>query len=155
MMKLTEVTCVIPSTSRNVVRIVTTAISSGTIATADANTNTSSNWFGYNQGTLEQNGKLFVFDASDLYKDSDTFDPTLIIEAYPIVNTYGPFNQLSSADKYVLTQGIAQISVNAGYAADWSGLFAALSMSILPMIIVYAFFQRQIQAGLTAGAVKS
>jgi hypothetical protein len=24
-----------------------------------ANTNTSSNWFGYNQGTLEQNGKLF------------------------------------------------------------------------------------------------
>src|SRR6185312_7174127 len=31
-----------------------------------------------------QNGKLFVFDASDNYKDSDTFDPTLIIEAYPI-----------------------------------------------------------------------
>jgi N-acetylglucosamine transport system permease protein len=65
-----------------------------------------------------------------------------------------PVVLMTSADKYVLTQGIAQISVNAGYAADWSGLFAALSMSILPMIIVYAFFQRQIQAGLTAGAVK-
>jgi N-acetylglucosamine transport system permease protein len=65
-----------------------------------------------------------------------------------------PLVLMTNADKYVLTQGIAQISVNAGYEADWSGLFAALSMSILPMIIVYAFFQRQIQAGLTAGAVK-
>ena len=65
-----------------------------------------------------------------------------------------PLVLMTDADKYVLTQGIAQISVNAGYEADWSGLFAALSMSILPMIIVYAFFQRQIQAGLTAGAVK-
>jgi N-acetylglucosamine transport system permease protein len=57
-------------------------------------------------------------------------------------------------DKWVLTQGIAQISVTAGYEADWSGLFAALTISILPMIIVYAVFQRQIQSGLTAGAVK-
>ena len=57
-------------------------------------------------------------------------------------------------DKWVLTQGIAQISVTAGYEADWSGLFAALTISILPMIIVYAIFQRQIQSGLTAGAVK-
>ena len=65
-----------------------------------------------------------------------------------------PLVLMTDRDKYVLTQGIAQISVNAGYEADWSGLFAALSMSILPMIIVYAFFQRQIQAGLTAGAVK-
>jgi N-acetylglucosamine transport system permease protein len=65
-----------------------------------------------------------------------------------------PLVLMTDSDKYVLTQGIAQISVNAGYEADWSGLFAALSMSILPMIIVYAFFQRQIQAGLTAGAVK-
>jgi N-acetylglucosamine transport system permease protein len=57
-------------------------------------------------------------------------------------------------DKWVLTQGIASININAGYAADWSGLFAAISLAILPMIIVYAIFQRQIQAGLTAGAVK-
>lgn len=32
-----------------------------------------------------QNGKLFVFDASDLHKDSNTFDPSLIVDAYPIV----------------------------------------------------------------------
>ncbi|MFF0154913.1 carbohydrate ABC transporter permease [Micromonospora sp. NPDC005203] len=66
-----------------------------------------------------------------------------------------PLVLLSNAkDKWVLTQGIADISVNAGYEADWSGLFAALTIAILPMIIVYGVFQRQIQAGLTAGAVK-
>jgi N-acetylglucosamine transport system permease protein len=55
---------------------------------------------------------------------------------------------------YVLTQGIARISTAAGYQADWAALFAALTLSILPMILVYAFFQRHIQQGLTAGAVK-
>jgi N-acetylglucosamine transport system permease protein len=51
--------------------------------------------------------------------------------------------------KYVLTQGIARISTAAGYEADWAALFAALTLSILPMIVVYAFFQRHIQRGLT------
>jgi N-acetylglucosamine transport system permease protein len=65
-----------------------------------------------------------------------------------------PVVLMTSDSKKVLTQGIAQININAGYAADWSGLFAAISLSILPMIVVYAIFQRQIQSGLTAGAVK-
>ena len=38
---------------------------------------------------------------------------------------------------------------------QWTRQFqAALTLAILPMIIVYAIFQRQIQAGLTAGALK-
>jgi N-acetylglucosamine transport system permease protein len=57
-------------------------------------------------------------------------------------------------DKWLLTQGIAAISTSAGYRADWPALFAALTIAIMPMIIVYAVFQRQIQSGLTAGAVK-
>ncbi|GAA0804430.1 carbohydrate ABC transporter permease [Spirilliplanes yamanashiensis] len=81
-----------------------------------------------------------------------------------IFNIVGQWNQYllpvaimqgAGADsKWVLTQGIAAISVSAGYQANWAALFAALTMSIIPMIVVYAFFQRQIQAGLTAGAVK-
>jgi N-acetylglucosamine transport system permease protein len=81
-----------------------------------------------------------------------------------IFNIVGQWNQYllpvvilqgAGADsKWVLTQGIANVSVQAGYHADWSTLFAALTLSILPMIVVYAIFQRQIQAGLTAGAVK-
>jgi N-acetylglucosamine transport system permease protein len=81
-----------------------------------------------------------------------------------IFNIVGQWNQYllpvvimqgAGADsKWVLTQGIANISTQAGYHAEWSTLFAALTLSIIPMIIVYAVFQRQIQAGLTAGAVK-
>jgi N-acetylglucosamine transport system permease protein len=65
-----------------------------------------------------------------------------------------PVVLMTDPRRKVLTQGIAEISVNAGYQADWSGLFAAVSITILPMIIFYAVFQRQIQAGLTAGALK-
>jgi N-acetylglucosamine transport system permease protein len=68
----------------------------------------------------------------------------------PVVIMTGP----GAEQKYLLTQGIANISTSAGYHAEWSTLFAALTLSILPMIVVYAVFQRQIQAGLTAGAVK-
>ncbi|HEV7961703.1 MAG TPA: carbohydrate ABC transporter permease [Actinoplanes sp.] len=81
-----------------------------------------------------------------------------------IFNIVGQWNQYllpvaimqgAGADsKWVLTQGIASISVSAGYHAEWSTLFAALTLAILPMIVVYAIFQRQIQSGLTAGAVK-
>lgn len=81
-----------------------------------------------------------------------------------IFNIVGQWNQYllpivimqgaGSESNYVLTQGIANISVSAGYHAQWSTLFAALTLSIIPMIIVYAIFQRQIQSGLTAGAVK-
>jgi N-acetylglucosamine transport system permease protein len=81
-----------------------------------------------------------------------------------IFNIIGQWNQYllplallqgeGAENKWVLTQGIANISVNAGFEADWGGLFAALSMAILPMIVMYGIFQRQIQHGLTAGAVK-
>jgi N-acetylglucosamine transport system permease protein len=81
-----------------------------------------------------------------------------------IFNIVGQWNQYllpvaimqgAGADsKWVLTQGIANISTSAGYQAEWATLFAALTLAILPMIIVYAIFQRQIQSGLTAGALK-
>jgi len=57
-------------------------------------------------------------------------------------------------ERWVLTQGIASISTAAGFKSDWGALFAAITIAILPMIIIYALMQRQIQSGLTAGAVK-
>ncbi|HEY7484940.1 MAG TPA: carbohydrate ABC transporter permease [Streptosporangiaceae bacterium] len=80
-----------------------------------------------------------------------------------IFNVIGQWNQYllpivllpgDAQDKWLITQGIAGISTTAGYEADWPGLFAALSIAIIPVVIVYIIFQRQIQAGLTAGAVK-
>jgi len=40
------------------------------------------------------------------------------------------------------------------YSTNWPALTAALTLSILPILIVYIFMQRQFVAGLTAGAVK-
>ncbi|GAA2041328.1 carbohydrate ABC transporter permease [Catenulispora yoronensis] len=79
-----------------------------------------------------------------------------------IFNVLGQWNQYllplvllpGDKNKWVLTQGIADISTIAGYEADWPALFAALCMSVLPVVAAYIVFQRHIQSGLTAGAVK-
>jgi ABC-type glycerol-3-phosphate transport system permease component len=41
------------------------------------------------------------------------------------------------------------------YSTNWPDLTAGLTMSIVPVVIVYVFMQRQFVAGLTLGAVKS
>jgi N-acetylglucosamine transport system permease protein len=57
-------------------------------------------------------------------------------------------------DRYVLAQGLAFLAVSQGYRSDWSGLFAGLVIAMLPVLVAYLLFQRQIRAGLTAGAVR-
>ncbi|MFI6909481.1 carbohydrate ABC transporter permease [Nonomuraea sp. NPDC050394] len=79
-----------------------------------------------------------------------------------IFNVLGQWNQYllplvllpGNKHKWVITQGIADISTIAGYEADWPALFAALSMTVLPVVVAYIVFQRHIQSGLTSGAVK-
>lgn len=57
-------------------------------------------------------------------------------------------------DKYVISQGLASIAHSAGQASDFSGMFAGLTISMLPVLIVYLIFQRQITGGMTVGAIK-
>jgi raffinose/stachyose/melibiose transport system permease protein len=40
------------------------------------------------------------------------------------------------------------------YVTDWNSVLAALSLAVIPMLILYAVFSRQLIRGLTAGAVK-
>ncbi|SCF03368.1 carbohydrate ABC transporter permease [Micromonospora mirobrigensis] len=54
----------------------------------------------------------------------------------------------------VISAGLIELSVNQGYKSDWSGLFAGVTMAMLPVLIVYIVFQRQVQSGLTAGVSK-
>ncbi len=49
-----------------------------------------------------QNNKLYVFDATDGTKWSDALDPQLVVEAYPLVTDFAPFNALPGASNYVL-----------------------------------------------------
>jgi N-acetylglucosamine transport system permease protein len=78
-----------------------------------------------------------------------------------IFNFLGQWNQyilplvlLTSSDKYVLSQGLAFLEHQQRYQSDWSGLFAAVVIVMLPTLIVYTIFQNQIQRGLTIGALK-
>ncbi|MEU1243317.1 carbohydrate ABC transporter permease [Micromonospora parva] len=56
--------------------------------------------------------------------------------------------------KWMLAQGLFALSVSQGYAGDYARLFAGLSIAVLPVLAVYVAFQRQVQAGLTAGQLK-
>ncbi|MDI3402348.1 carbohydrate ABC transporter permease [Streptomyces cavernicola] len=78
-----------------------------------------------------------------------------------IFNFLGQWNQYmlptvlnSEPQNKVLTQGLVQLAVSQGYKGDWSGLFAGLVMAMLPVLAAYIVFQRQVVAGLTAGALK-
>jgi raffinose/stachyose/melibiose transport system permease protein len=40
------------------------------------------------------------------------------------------------------------------FATDWNAVLAALSLAVLPILVLYALFSRQLIRGITAGAVK-
>jgi N-acetylglucosamine transport system permease protein len=79
-----------------------------------------------------------------------------------IFNVLGQWNQfllpqvLNQGENphFVLTQGLQDLNQQTGYAGNWGEMFAGLTIAMLPMILFYALFQRQVQAGLTAGALK-
>jgi N-acetylglucosamine transport system permease protein len=78
-----------------------------------------------------------------------------------LFNVLGHWNQyvlpvvlMNEPDKKVLAQGLASLAISQGYRGDWTALFAGLVIALLPVLIVYVLFQKQVQAGLTAGVLK-
>ncbi|WP_299540231.1 carbohydrate ABC transporter permease [uncultured Streptomyces sp.] len=78
-----------------------------------------------------------------------------------IFNFLGQWNQYmlptvlnTDPEKRVLAQGLVELSTSQGYKGDYSGLFAGLVIAMLPVLAAYIVFQRQVVAGLTAGALK-
>ena len=72
-----------------------------------------------------------------------------------IFNFLGLWNQYllpvvlnTDGDKYVLAQGLKSLQAQQGYESDWGAMFASVTITILPVMIVYAIFQRQLQGGL-------
>ncbi|MER6180452.1 MULTISPECIES: carbohydrate ABC transporter permease [unclassified Streptomyces] len=83
-----------------------------------------------------------------------------------IFNTLGQWNQFilptvlmqpqsgDDPERYVLTQGLIQLQQQQGYASDLPVLFAGVTIAMIPMLVVYLSFQRQVQAGLTSATLK-
>jgi N-acetylglucosamine transport system permease protein len=81
--------------------------------------------------------------------------------AMGIFNFLGQWNQfllplvlMPDENKYVLSQGLAFLAIQQGYANDYSALFAAMTITMIPTLVVYILFQRRLESGLTAGALK-
>ncbi len=78
-----------------------------------------------------------------------------------IFNFLGLWNQFlipvainTNADNYVLSQGMAAFASQAGYAVDFGALFAAVVITVTPVLIVYIIFQRQLQGSVSQGTMK-
>jgi len=67
-------------------------------------------------------------------------------------NFLAPLIILSSPDKYVLT--LALRSVQSIANSPWGAIMLGTFLSMLPLLLAFLFFSRQMMAGLTAGAVK-
>ena len=61
---------------------------------------------------------------------------------------------LQSQENYTLALAIDFISSEAEYTNAWGTLFASLVIAIVPVIVLYAIFQKRIAKGMTEGAIK-
>jgi N-acetylglucosamine transport system permease protein len=81
--------------------------------------------------------------------------------AMGIFNFLGQWNQyllplvlMQDEDKRVLSQGLGMLAIQQGYQNDYGALFAAMTITMIPTLVVYILFQRRLESGLTAGALK-
>ena len=56
--------------------------------------------------------------------------------------------------RWVLAQGLTALAVNEGYRGDYSGLFAGMTIAMLPVLIGYTAIHGKVQSGLAAGPLR-
>ena len=113
-------------------------------------------------------GEAATIDGANQY---DIFFRIYLPLAQPGLLTMGIFNFLGQWNQYilpntlmitnnddvthyVLSQGLYYLQSQQFYQNDWSGLFAAVTIVMVPTLVVYLIFHDRIEKGMTAGAVK-
>jgi N-acetylglucosamine transport system permease protein len=109
-------------------------------------------------------GEAAIVDGASQYR---IFFDVMLPMAKPgliamgIFNFLGQWNQfllplvlMPNESRYLLSQGLAFLAIQQGYHNDYSALFAAMTITMVPTLVVYILFQRRLEAGLTAGALK-
>jgi N-acetylglucosamine transport system permease protein len=78
-----------------------------------------------------------------------------------ILNFVGLWNQYllpvalnPDTQNYVLTQAMGRFASQAGYSVDFGALNAAVVITVIPVLIVYLIFQRQLQGSVSVGTNK-
>lgn len=113
-------------------------------------------------------GEAATIDGASQY---DIFFRVYLPLAKPGLITMGIFNFLGQWNQYilpntlmitnednnthyVLSQGLYYLQAKQFYQNDWSGLFAAVTIVMIPTLVIYLIFNNQIEQGMTAGALK-
>ncbi len=113
-------------------------------------------------------GEAATIDGANQY---DIFFRVYLPLAKPGLITMGIFNFLGQWNQYilpntlmitnedtnthyVLSQGLYYLQAKQFYQSDWSGLFAAVTIVMIPTLVIYLIFNNQIEQGMTAGALK-
>lgn len=83
---------------------------------------------------------------------------TMTTLTYNFIGVWNEFTYantfMSTAEMKTLPIGLNDFVGEMGMV-DWGGTFAAITLSILPTLILYVFLNKQVIAGMTAGAVKA
>ncbi|MFC7623544.1 carbohydrate ABC transporter permease [Microlunatus sp. GCM10028923] len=61
---------------------------------------------------------------------------------------------ITTPDRMTLPVGLWQLNQAATYGSQWVTLFAGMMITVLPVLVVFAFLQKHITRGLTAGSLK-
>ena len=83
------------------------------------------------------------------------------IASVAIFNFLGLWNQFllpvainTQPKNYVLSQGMASFASQAGYSVNFGSLFAAVVITVLPVLATYIVFQRQLQGSVAPSLLK-
>lgn len=78
-----------------------------------------------------------------------------------ILNFIGLWNQFmlpivfnTKRDNWVLTQGMTAFASSTGRSVDYGAMFAAVVMTIIPVLIVYVLFQRRLEGSVSQGTFR-
>lgn len=79
---------------------------------------------------------------------------TIIIFGFMFVwnDFFMPLVLMTDPDKYTVSVGL--LALQGQYSNNWPALFAAMTIILLPVLVLFVFLQRYFVAGLTGGAVK-
>src|SRR6195952_2589709 len=80
-----------------------------------------------------------------------TFFSVMVPMATPAISTLAILNFVGLWN-HVLTQGMAAFAGTAGYSIDFGALFAAVVITVIPVLIVYLVFQRALSGGVVIGS---
>ncbi|WP_066583805.1 carbohydrate ABC transporter permease [Cellulomonas timonensis] len=102
---------------------------------------------------LDGASEIFIFHRIVMPMSVNAISALAIFQFLWVWEDYlWPYLMINDPSKQVLAVGLTTFSGR--YATDFGGLFAATTISIIPVIVVYVIFQRRFIAGAASAAVK-